>query len=119
MVIDEINTDAVISTGFDRRRAEETVARFRDFIERNRDELAALHILYARPAGSERLTYAALQDLAEKLTSPPWTLDTPLVWQAYRRLDAARVRGEPVPKVLTELVALVRFATGQTEALAG
>jgi type I restriction enzyme R subunit len=94
-----------------------TTRRFQEFIEENKDRLTALQILYGRPAAVERLTYAHLQELAHTLTSPPWVLDTALVWQAYKRLDAAKVRGEPMEKVLTELVVLVRYAIGQTDAL--
>jgi type I restriction enzyme, R subunit len=44
-------------------------------------------------------------------------LDTITVWEAYRRLDESRVRGRPMPDVLTELIALVRFATGPADAV--
>jgi len=117
IVIDEISTDAVIGAEFDVSKAQATTGRFRDFIEQNKDGLTALQILYGRPASARKLTYAALQELAEKLLAPPWVLDTAHVWQAYRRLDAAKVRGAPMEKVLTELVALVRYAIGQTEVL--
>lgn len=39
------------------------------------------------------------------------------MWQAYKRLEAAKVRGAPVEKMLTEVISLVRFATGQEEIL--
>ena len=117
MVIDEISTDEVLGADFDLKKAEETTHRFRTFIEENKDRLIALQILYGQPAAARRLAYADLQELAAALTRPPWVLDTALVWQAYRRLDAAKVRGAPMEKVLTELVALVRFAVGQTDAL--
>lgn len=35
------------------------------------------------------------------------------VWQAYKRLEATLVRGAPSDKVLTDIISLVRFATGQ------
>jgi type I restriction enzyme R subunit len=117
IVIDEISTDAVIGAEFDLSKAQDTTRRFRGFIEQNKDELTALQILYGQPSSARKLTYAALQELAEKLLAPPWVLDTAHVWQAYRRLDAAKVRGAPMEKVLTELVALVRYAVGQTDAL--
>lgn len=117
MVIDEISIDRIVGAGFDLEKAKATARRFRDFIEENKDRLTALQILYSRPAAAERLTYAHLQELAHALTSPPRVLDTAIVWQAYKRLDAAKVRGEPMEKVLTELVALVRYAIGQTDAL--
>ena len=117
IVIDQISVDTVLGAGFDQKRAKDTVERFEAFLDQNKDELIALQILYGRPAKAERITYAALKELADRLTTPPWVLDAAQVWQAYRRLDASKVRGDPMPKVLTELVALVRFAIGADAAL--
>lgn len=117
IVIDEITTDEVTGAGFDMKRAEQTVTSFRTFIEENRDELTALQILYNQPFGAQRLTYSAIRELVQRLTDPPHYLTTANVWQAYRRLDAAKVRGAPVDEQLTEVVSLVRFALGQTEML--
>src|SRR5690606_30438513 len=117
IVIDEITTDEVTGAGFDKKRAEETITSFRAFIEENRDELTALQILYSQPQGRQRLTYAAIRELVQRLTDPPRYLTTANVWQAYKRLDAAKVRGAPVDEQLTEVVSLVRFALGQAEVL--
>jgi type I restriction enzyme R subunit len=115
--IDEITTDEVTGAGFDKKRAEETVRSFKAFMEENRDELTALQILYNQPQGRQRLTYAAIRELVQRLTDPPLYLTTATVWQAYKRLEAAKVRGAPVDDQLTEVVSLVRFALGQTEVL--
>lgn len=117
IVIDEITTDEVTGAGFDMKRAEETITSFRTFIDENRDELTALQILYNQPFGAQRLTYAAIRELVQRLTDPPHYLTTANVWQAYKRLDAASVRGAPVDEQLTEVVSLVRFALGQAEVL--
>ncbi|WP_204570110.1 type I restriction-modification enzyme R subunit C-terminal domain-containing protein [Arsenicitalea aurantiaca] len=117
IVIDEITTDELTGAGFDMKRAEETITSFRTFIDENCDELTALQILYNQPQGRQRLTYAAIRELVQRLTDPPHYLTTANVWQAYKRLDAARVRGAPVDEQLTEVVSLVRFALGQTEVL--
>ncbi len=39
------------------------------------------------------------------------------MWQAYKRLQATLVRGAPSDKVLTDIISLVQFATGQTDTL--
>jgi type I restriction enzyme, R subunit len=117
IVIDEITIDELTGAGFDKKRAEETVTNFRQFIADNRDELTALQILYNQPQGRQRLTYAAIRELVRRMTDPPLYLTTATIWQAYKRLDAAKVRGAPVDEQLTEVVSLVRFALGQTEAL--
>ncbi|MEH6716510.1 DEAD/DEAH box helicase family protein [Parasphingorhabdus flavimaris] len=117
IVIDEITTDELLSADFDLKRAEETVTSFRQFIEDNRDELTALQILYNQPQGKQRLTYAAIRELVQRMTDPPLYLTTANVWQAYKRLDAAKVRGAPVDDQLTEVISLVRFALGQVDTL--
>ena len=110
IIIDEATTDEVTSTGFDLEHAKERVTSFRTFIEENKDELTALQIIYNQSYAQQRLTYAAIKELTQKLTDPPHYLTTADVWQAYKRLDAAKVKGAPVDQQLTEIVSLVRYA---------
>ena len=117
IVIDDVNPDRVLSAGFDQERAQRTTESFEAFLAENRDRVTALQILYERPAGRQRLTYAQVRELADRLGDAPRYLTTADVWQAYKRLDAARVRGAPADRVLTEVVALVRFALKQADAL--
>lgn len=117
IVIDEITTDQLEHAGFDEEIARQTVQSFKQFIEANRDELTALQIIYNQPLGQQRLTYAAIRELAQRLTDPPHYLTTANVWQAYKRLEASKVRGAPVDEQLTEIVSLVRYTLGQSETL--
>jgi len=117
IVIDEFTTDELITADFDMKHAEERVTSFKTFIEENKDELTALQIIYNRSHARQRLTYAAIKELAQKLTDPPHYLTTADVWQAYKRLDAAKVKGAPVDRQLTEIVSLVRYALGQDTVL--
>lgn len=117
LVIDELTTDEVREAQFDKGQAEERIQSFKDFIEANKDELTALQILYNQPAGRRRLSYAAVKELAQAMTDKPYYLTTADVWQAYKRLDAAKVKGAPVDNQLTEIVSLVRFALGYDEVL--
>lgn len=113
IIIDEVTTDELLSADFDQKHAKERISSFKTFIEENKDEITALQILYNQSYATQRLTYAAIKELVQKLTTPPHYLTTADVWQAYKRLDAAKVRGAPVDKQLTEIVSLVRFALGQ------
>jgi len=117
IVIDDITTDEVIHAGYDVKVAEEKINSFKIFIETNKNELIALQILYNQPYGKQKLTYGAIKELTRKLTDPPYYLDVATVWQAYKRLEASRVRGAPVDQQLTEIVSLVRFALGMDEVL--
>lgn len=117
-VIDEVTKDRVILAGFDAaatERAKSLVKSFEAFVEEHKDELAALQVLYNRPY-SQRLTYDAIRELAEKIQAPPrsWTPD--VLWEAYRVLDGSRVRGSG-SRILTNLVSLVRFAMHQENTL--
>ena len=114
--IDTITTDAVVSSGWDAKRAGEEVERFKRFLEDKRDELVALQILYRLPHAQRRLTYQALDDLREAMRRPPWLLQPPDIWRAYKRLAADKVRGNPAG-TLADIVMLVRYAIGETEAL--
>ena len=51
-LLDEVSADELVAAGYSRdatERARATVDSFRQFIEENRDEIAALQILYSRP----------------------------------------------------------------------
>lgn len=117
IVIDELTNDEVVEVGYDLRQAEKRTASFREFIETNKNELLALQILYSQPYPRRKLTYASIRELATKLTDPPHHLSTADVWQAYRRLESSLVRGSPSDRVLTDIISLVRFATGQEQTL--
>ncbi len=117
IVIDDLTVDRITSATYDMRQAEARTTSFRKFIEENKNELLALQILYSQPYPKRRLTYAAVRELATRLGDPPHHLTTADVWQAYKRLEASLVRGAPSDKVLTDIISLVRFATGQEETL--
>ena len=117
IVIDEGTLDVLQVAEYDKGQAERRTTSFKAFIETHKNELLALQILYGQPYPKRRLTYASIRELATKLADPPQHLTTADVWQAYKRLNAALVRGAPSDKVLTDLISLVRFATGQAEVL--
>lgn len=117
IVIDELTTDEVTVAAYDLKQSEKRITSFREFIENNKNELLALQILYSQPFPKRRLTYTSIKELATKLTDPPYHLTTADVWQAYKRLQSTLVRGAPSDKVLTDIISLVRFATGKAETL--
>ncbi len=117
IVIDDLSSDVVISSAFDPAAAERVTTSFRTFIDQRQDEITALQILLGRPAVQAKLTYASLEELRAAMLQPPWLLQPLELWSAYRRLQGEQVRGNPA-KTLTDIVALVRFATGQVQTLA-
>jgi type I restriction enzyme, R subunit len=117
LTIDHFSRDAVIGAAFDEKAASELIDRFRRFLDDNQNQLTALQILYRKPYAARRLTYASLEELRAALARPPWLLEPVAIWQAYKRLSTGAIRSSPA-RVLTDIVALIRYALGQRETLA-
>jgi type I restriction enzyme R subunit len=118
--IDTVSQDHVIFAGYDAQakdKAQGLIESFKRFMTENRDELTALQIFYSRPYGQRRLTYAQVEELAAAIKKPPYSLTPERLWQAYERLEQARVRGAGPKKLLTDLISLVRFALGESDLL--
>jgi type I restriction enzyme R subunit len=121
LVVDEISQDTLIDAHgvVDTSRAREIVTSWREYLDTNKDEIAALHLLYAGPT-TGKVTFAELRELAERIRRPPrnWTPD--LIWNAYAALEA----GHEHPRIrradrntVTDLVSLIRFTLGQADQL--
>jgi type I restriction enzyme R subunit len=118
--IDVTSKDVVVYAGNDPlvvERAKLTVKCFKDFIERNKDELIALQIIYSKPYSQRHLTYEAIKELANALQKQPYNLSPGLVWLAYQQLEKSKVKGTGPQKLLTDTISLIRFATGQANIL--
>jgi len=111
--IDVVSQDQVIEAGYseeDTERARRMVDSFRDFLEENRDEIAALQILFNQPYARERVTFEQIKELARRIEQPPNVWTTEALWRAYAQLEQDKVRGVGAKRVLTDLVSLVRHA---------
>jgi len=112
--IDTTSQDEVIEVGHSRdgtERAKTLVTSFRQFIEDNKDQITALQVLYNIPY-RRRLTFAQIKELAEAIARPPRQWTPEVLWRAYQTLERDRVHGSG-GRMLTDLVALVRFALEQ------
>jgi type I restriction enzyme R subunit len=107
--IDLGSADTVLDQGFTDARAKQVVSSFRAYLEQHQDEIAALQLYYSRPRAA-RLDFREVKRLAEAIQAPPLGLTEDALWQAYARLDHDRVRDASGQRVLTDLVALVRYA---------
>ncbi len=114
--IDTVSTDAVVSSGYDEKKARDAVDKFKSFLDQNRDRLVALQILYGRPHATQKLDRAAIEELRDVLRRPPWLLEPVDIWRAYARLDDKRVKGNPT-RALSDIVMLVRYAVGAATTL--
>jgi type I restriction enzyme R subunit len=118
-VIDNVTEDEVIEAGFSeaaRERAKNMVTTFEQFIQKHKDEITALQILYNRP-GKAPLKFEDLKSLADALHAPPQLISESALWQAYAALDKTKVKGASTRRILTDLVSLVRYAMHQDNEL--
>ena len=112
--IDTITQDQLLEFGpGEGSGARETAEKFRDYIERHKDEIAALQILLDRPYTRRHISYSEIKELAETLVRENPRFETGYLWSAYRRLKPERVSNSNPVKVLTDLISLVRFAVDQ------
>ena len=119
LTIDHVSQDQVIEAGFSQAaldRARGLVQSFEQFIADHKDEITALQILYAKPY-KQRLTFESVKELADKIEAPPYLWNESQLWQAYAALEASKVKGASAPRILTDLVSLVRFAIHQDNEL--
>ena len=117
-VIDTVSEDQILYAGFvDEGQARTIIDTFERFIEENKDELTALQIIYSKPYSKRHLTYEEIKQLAESIEKPPCNLTPDLLWRAYEQLESSRVRGAGPPKLLTNIISLVRFAIGNVDTL--
>lgn len=112
-VIDHVSRDAVLYAGFDEEKAKGLITSFKAFMEARQDELLALQVLYQHRHRDRHLTYQAVKELAEALGRGQPPLAPDLLWSAYARLEAGRVKGAGSQRLLTDLISLVRFALGE------
>ena len=118
-IIDKISIDKLIDAGFTAEAndySRKTIENFKDFIEKNKDEITALQILYSKPYAIRELTFKDIEDLASKIETPPYNLTPELLWSAYKQLEKSKVKDNP-KKMLTDLISIIRHTIGQEEML--
>ena len=114
MYVDDISPDTLTHFAPTTDREKEIIANLKEFIEKHKDELTALSIIYHRSYGKQHLTYDGIKELAEALKNNTPTLDIPVLWGAFMRLEPTKVVNTKRPeKMLTNVIQLVRFALGQ------
>lgn len=118
--IDDITIDKLISADYDitaKEKSMKVIDTFKRFIEDNKDELAALQIIYSKPYGRRHITYDEIKQLAEAIRRPPYQLTSDVIWHAYEQLEKSKVKGASPQKLLTDIISLIRYATGKSEVI--
>jgi type I restriction enzyme R subunit len=114
-VIDIASQDKLVTAGFVATdEAKSLVEVFESWIKEHHDEYVALKAYFETPF-KDRPTLKDFKDLAAALKAPPLHLTAERLWNAYKQLEADKVKGGG--KLATDLVSLIRFAVGQDDEL--
>lgn len=114
-IIDDVSVDEVITAGYSpiaTDKARGIIKSFKEFIEKNKDELDALQVFYS----NKKLHWKALKELAKKIETPPYCLTPAKIWQAYKQLESTKVHGASRNKI-ADFVSLLKFELGKENEL--
>lgn len=112
-IIDTVNPDRIMRSewaSFTKEKAKEVVRNFKEYIEANKDEIAALNFFYDQPYHRRKLTFKMVKELMEKLELEKPLLAPHYVWDAYAQLE--QVKDDSPKNKLVALVSLIRRVTG-------
>jgi type I restriction enzyme R subunit len=112
-IIDIVNIDELQRAGWAEQvqdQAIQMIDEFKQFLESNKDEIAALRIFYHQPYQHREVTFRMIREVLEVLKANKPALAPLCVWQAYKQIDKAQ--GKSPKTELTALVSLIRHITG-------
>jgi type I restriction enzyme R subunit len=110
-VIDEVNKDVLLDAHgvVDTSRAKSVVESWMQYLLDHRDEITAIQL--ATEARERRIAFADIQELADRISRPPYNWTPDIIWHAYEAIDVDRVRHSD-RTTLTDLVSLLRYTVG-------
>jgi type I restriction enzyme R subunit len=100
----------VVDTG----RAQSNVESWAQYLSDHRDEITAIQLM--SEARERRVSFDDIQELAERISRPPYNWTPAVIWAAYEAIATGRVR-RGARHTLTDLVSLMRFTIGEDDEL--
>ena len=91
-LIDEVNPDVLLDAHgvVDAGRARSVVESWAQYLLDHRDEITAIQL--ATEAKERRIAFADIQELADRISRPPYNWTPDIIWHAYEAIDVDRVR---------------------------
>lgn len=116
-IIDSVNIDTVIFSGFDTEQqgnADKVISLFRKYIEENKDEIHALQIIYDQRYQKRPMAIEQLKKLYGKLKTMNITVER--LWECYAIKNPENVKRGTIAQI-TDLVSMIRFEMGYIDKL--
>ena len=115
-IIDDYSKDTILTAGFSmqsKEDAKEVVKSFKEFIEENKDRLAALQVYY----NGGQMKWKDLKTLVDKIRAPPYGLTDSKLWGAYKLLEGDKVYPLKNKDKKVNFVSLLRHEIEKTKEL--
>lgn len=97
-------------------RSKDIIYKFKSFIESHKTDIPAIKTLSSDDS-RKRIGFEDISNITKELRKPPYEISADEIWNAYHRVDNARVKplGEnPSP---ANIISLTKFALGHSEIL--
>jgi type I restriction enzyme, R subunit len=118
-IVDNVSIDELLESGFVQQVEsldKKTIKNWNEFVEKNKDQIIALDIIYSKPYKMREITFEDIKKLSQAIEKPPYNLTPEILWSAYQRLDTDKVKSNPV-KMLTDLISIVKYSAGTQDIL--
>ncbi len=106
--------DMIVYTGWDvdyAKKADETIASFREFIDKNKDELDALQIIFSQDYKNRPITYEMIKELYRTMEDDPHNFTIKKLGQYYQIKYPTRFK--TALNMFTDIISIVRFEWNQ------
>ncbi len=129
-VIDEVSRDVLLDAHgvVDTSRARSIVESWKAYLDEHRNEITAIQLL--TEARERRIAFTDIQELADRISRPPYNWTPDIIWDAYVALGAethpttrppveegAQRPSRNPHRTLTDLVSLLRYTVGADDEL--
>ncbi len=110
-IIDEISVDTLVDAHgvADTSSAASAIESWLAYLLEHRDEITAIQL--TTESKGRRVAFVDIQELADRISRPPYNWTADYLWRAYELVDPGRVRKSD-HHTLTDLVSLLRYSVG-------
>lgn len=118
-IMDDVNIAEIVYSGWNESHTEnalQTIKSFRAFIEKNKNEIEALNIIYNQKYKNKKLTYKMINELYEILKNQPCNFSIQNMWNCYYIRDNEKIN-KPVEYKLMDIISIIKYELGQISSL--
>ena len=119
--MDEVSADVLLDAYgvVDTSKAKSVVESWSAYLDEHRAEITAIQLLTEAKdlKLGRRVSFSDIQELADRISRPPYNWTPDIIWNAYVALDAEYAASTSAHRTLTDLVSLIRFTVGDDDKL--